>query len=241
MKSRKSAVVTLARNEAFFLPIWLGYYSQHYDAKDMYILDHESTDGSTTGIAANVRVVCHPRVFDHAWLVSQIQEIQQELLREYETVLFTDTDEIVISMRGSLAGYVERFRISDAESVRCLGYGIIHLPDKEAPYDPDQLILAQRHYWRHLSGLNKPLLSKVPLAWGLGCHDASNAPREPDPELVLLHLHRLDYAKCLEKMAQPGQGITYDLKTEADIHRWLQDGINSPEVAEIPADFPHVI
>ena len=36
-------------NEAVFLPIWLRYYSRFFAPDDIYVLDHESTDGSTSG------------------------------------------------------------------------------------------------------------------------------------------------------------------------------------------------
>ncbi|MGH3827327.1 MAG: RICIN domain-containing protein, partial [Pseudonocardiaceae bacterium] len=41
------AVLTIVRNENVFLPIWLHYYGQFFPAQDMYVIDHQSTDGST--------------------------------------------------------------------------------------------------------------------------------------------------------------------------------------------------
>ena len=45
--SATCAVFTLVRDEKDFLPIWVRYYSRHFDVGDLFILDHGTTDGST--------------------------------------------------------------------------------------------------------------------------------------------------------------------------------------------------
>ena len=62
LKKKSRAVITMAKNESVFLPIWWRYYAQFFLPEDIYILDHESTDGSTSG-GGFVRVpVSHPVV-----------------------------------------------------------------------------------------------------------------------------------------------------------------------------------
>src|SRR3954454_139224 len=41
---RRGAVFTIGQNEARFLPLWLDYYGRHFDASDIYVLDHDSSD-----------------------------------------------------------------------------------------------------------------------------------------------------------------------------------------------------
>jgi hypothetical protein len=43
---RKIAAFTMVKNEKWFLPIWLNYYTKFIDERDIYVLDHASTDGS---------------------------------------------------------------------------------------------------------------------------------------------------------------------------------------------------
>ena len=43
------AVLTMVYNESVFLPIWLRYYSRFFAPEDIYVLDHQSDDGSTNG------------------------------------------------------------------------------------------------------------------------------------------------------------------------------------------------
>jgi hypothetical protein len=59
-------------------------------------------------------------------------------------------------------------------------------------------MLSQRHYWHASLRYSKRLLSKVPLSWSLGFHEEHSAPDDPpDPSLILIHLHQIDYDFCL--------------------------------------------
>ena len=44
---KKCAVFTIVKNENYFLPIWLKHYKRYFDNSDIYVLDHQSNDGST--------------------------------------------------------------------------------------------------------------------------------------------------------------------------------------------------
>src|SRR6185503_134162 len=64
----RSAVITMVHDEAVFLPIWLRYYSRFFAPGDIYVLDNETSDGSTAA-GGFVRIpVAHDRV-DHTWMV----------------------------------------------------------------------------------------------------------------------------------------------------------------------------
>src|SRR3954468_516687 len=92
MKSR--AVFTMVYNESVFLPIWLKYYSQFFAPEDIYVLDHGSTDESTNGKGFNRIMVPNP-IVDCAAQLQTVQGMQHELSGRYETVLYSDSDEIV--------------------------------------------------------------------------------------------------------------------------------------------------
>ncbi len=98
----------MVHNEPFFLPIWLRYYSRFFAAEDIYVLDNDSTDGSTDRDGFVRIPVSHDRV-DHTWMVRTIEELQHELLERYDVVLVTDVDEIVIAHpRAGRPGRVHR-------------------------------------------------------------------------------------------------------------------------------------
>ena len=64
-----------------------------------------------------------------------MQSHQRGLLESYDVVLTVDVDEIVAPdpAWGTLGEYLAGFQ---EEWVNCLGYEILHLPDREPPLDP---------------------------------------------------------------------------------------------------------
>ena len=83
---------TIVKNESYFLPIWIKYYSFFFDKNDIYILDHDSDDNSTTELDVNVVNIHNTLAFDHQWLVDTVQDFQQKLLEKYKCVLFSESD-----------------------------------------------------------------------------------------------------------------------------------------------------
>jgi len=199
--SRKKAVFTIVKNEKVFLPIWLKYYSKFFDSENIYVLNHNSTDGS---IKENLKkfefrteTLDNPTSFDHTWLLEQVKKKQKELLNIYEYVLFAEADEIILpdySKFNGLSEYINKFR---KDCISCLGYEIIQMRD-EMPINLNKTILSQRKFWFRRKRMDKPLLSKIPLDWIEGFHSAANC-RETSDDLYLVHLHRFDYQLALKK------------------------------------------
>lgn len=189
------ALLTRVRNEPVFLPIWLMYYSRWFAPEDIYVLDHDTTDGSTSiGGFNRVPVGAGPEV-DNRWMFAITEEYQHALIEDYDAVLITDVDELVIPRPewGDLGEYLARF----AEPyVNCLGYEILHLDDRESPLDPARPIFDQRGYWYSNDAYNKPLLATEAMSWDPGFHARADGEITLDPDLYLVHLHRVDYELC---------------------------------------------
>lgn len=194
------AVVTMAHNEALFLPIWWHYYSRFFAQDDIYILDHESSDGSTSG-GGFVRIPVHRPVVDWGWHRDMLQEQQHRLKRRYDVVLCTDADEIVAPdpQFGTLGDYIDRF---EDEFVNCTGYELIHMRDLEPAFDRSRPVLQQRGWWFRNPVYSKPLLARVPMEWHGGLHQRTDGRVNDDPALFLIHLHRMDFALCHERHRQ---------------------------------------
>ncbi|MGH3998483.1 MAG: glycosyltransferase family 2 protein [Pseudonocardiaceae bacterium] len=191
------AIVTIVRNESVFLPIWLRYYGQFFSAQDMYVLDHQSTDGSTEGDGFTRIPVSHPE-YGAGWQRDVQQRYQHELVGRYDVVLCTDVDEIVAPdpRLGDLGAYIDRF---NEDFVTCRGYEVLHQKDHEPPFDPTTPVLGQRATWYSNLLYSKPLLARVPMLWDGGCHKRVDGRRNDDPNLYLIHLHRMDYDLCLAR------------------------------------------
>ncbi len=142
---RSRSIVTMVHNEPVFLPIWLSYYSRFFEPGDLYVLDNDSTDGSTSGNGF-MRIPVSNASVDHTWMVRTIEELQRELLERYDVVVVTDVDEIIapVPEHGTLGDYLDGF---DEEWVNCLGYELIHMRDREPALDLERPILDQRRYW----------------------------------------------------------------------------------------------
>ena len=192
-RPRSRALLTMVHNEAVFLPIWLGYYGRFFRPADIFVLDNDSTDGSTARDGF-VRIPVSHDAVDHEWMVRTIEELQHDLVGRYDVVVVTDVDEIVAPVPewGTLDAYLDRF---DEESVNCLGYELLHMPT-EPPLDLGRPILDQRDHWFINDGYDKAALASVPMRWNAGFHGRADGWFNPDPDLRMIHLHRMDYDLC---------------------------------------------
>ncbi len=202
-RRKRRAVLTIVHDESVFLPIWLRYYSRFFSPADIHVLDHQSSDGSTDGDGF-VRVPVSNDGVSHRWMVETVQSYQHELMKDHDVVLTVDVDEIVAPNpeMGTLGEYIDRL---DEPCVNCLGYEVIHIPDEEPPLDPSMAILEQRHYWFANDGYDKPALAMEPMDWVPGFHSRADHHFFLDPDLRLIHLHRMDYGICRARHRLRGQ------------------------------------
>lgn len=234
--ARSRAVITIVHNEEIFLPIWLAYYSRYFAPEDIYVLDNETTDGSTDR-AGFVRIPVEHDSVDHTWMVRTIERLQHELLDRYDVVLVTDVDELVapVPELGSLGEYIDTF---EEQWVNCLGYEILHMPDIEGPIDLSRPILDQRRHWFANDAYDKAALATVPMSWRPGFHGRSDYQFQPDPDLRLIHLHRMDYDICLDRhrVRERRRWEAHDVKegwaahnritADQDFDRWFREESN---------------
>lgn len=194
---RSRAVITMVYDESIFLPLWLGYYGRYFAPSDIYVLDNGTTDGSTDRDGF-VRMPVRQDTVDHTWMVRTVEALQHELLERYDAVLVTDVDEIVcpVPELGTLGDYLDRFQ---EPWVNCLGYELLHQPSTEPPIDLTRPILDQRGTWYHSNVYDKAALATEPLRWRPGFHGRQDFHGAFDPDLRLIHLHRMDYDLCLRR------------------------------------------
>jgi len=223
----------MVKNDNAFLPIWLKYYSKFFGRDNIYVLDHESSDGSTDNIDAFCKkeIVHHP-YFSDTWKVGTIMARQKELLKDHEYVIFTDCDEC-------LAPDPEKFRDledfiikADKNAYRCKGYEIYHSKD-EPSIDLGRPLLRQRKYWYPCLHWNKPLISRIPLNWIPGFHKTRDLEIAVTEDLLLIHLNRIDhdirYAKQLaaagykwtEKDIKNNYGWQYHITEPSAFDDWF--------------------
>ncbi len=194
----RRAVITIVHDEPVFLPIWLGYYGRFFDPRDIYVLDNETTDGSTERDGF-VRIPVTRAEVDHTWMVRTVEALQHDLLdRGYDVVVVTDVDEIIapVPELGDLGGYLDGF---GAEWVNCLGYEVLHQPAAEPPLELSRPVLTQRGHWFPNGAYDKAAVASAPMTWRPGFHGREDFRYDLDPDLRLIHLHRMDFDLCLQR------------------------------------------
>lgn len=194
---KRRAIVTIVHNEPIFLPIWLGYYSRFFAPEDIYVLDNDTTDGSTDR-GGFVRIPAPRDRVDAVWTARTMGDLQHELLRRYDVVVVCDVDEIIAPVPewGTLGEYLDRF---GEEWVNCLCYELLHLKDREPPLRLDRPVLDQRRYWYPNDGYDKAAVTSAPMTWRPGMHGRDDHQVKLDPDLRMIHLHRMDYGICLDR------------------------------------------
>jgi len=201
------AVYGLFKNEYRFLPLWIKYYSGLFGMENLYILDHCSTDDSTKDLECNVEIVGEKVSFcsDHHWIYKTMLDKHVELLKEYKYVISVDADEFIFTTPKyeNLKHYIET---NNEKSVRrpgirrCTGYEIIQQPDEQALKWNKPILIKQRNRWIRLNTYDKESIVSKVTNWSMGRHFTHNKKHDPpDGNLILCHLHRVDYEHCKEK------------------------------------------
>lgn len=270
----KIAKFTILQHEPVFFPIWLEYYSKFFDSKDLFVLHHILPDSDDPWQKENKRVwdyeyhqlelkyrfnsvpVRNDLSFDHEWLRSVVCGFQQQLLTSYDAVLFTEIDEIIAPNPDSkygydLAAYMQE-KLEQKPIWVCNGYEVVHNYDEEPAMNlQNPPLMEQRKYWYWNKMYSKPLLSRVPLGWCAGFHACHQIPipyLQADPDLLMLHLHKMDYPVCLERNVHNSRrkwsnadgvfGFQNRLTTEKKLKQWWYNHIDMhsqrAEFSEMP-------
>ncbi|SDC34040.1 RICIN domain-containing protein [Actinokineospora iranica] len=219
------ALVTLFRDEPDFFPIWLRYYSRFFAPEDIYVLEHQPAPDRAPDDRF-VHIPIHHDEFSSDWHRDIVQRHQHDLIDRYDVVLSTDVDEIVAPDPRfcDLGQYIDQF---DQDFVNCTGYEVLHLNDRESAFDPDQRVLAQRSTWFANPLYSKPLLARVPMTWLGGFHERPDHATNHDPNLYLIHLHRMDYGICHRRHLLRTTHQT--AQDDIDNYRGYQNRIVEPE------------
>jgi hypothetical protein len=157
-------------------------------------------------------------------------------------VLVTDVDEIITPVPewGTLGDYLDDF---DEEWVNCLGYELFHTREDEPPIDLSRPILNQRRHWFANDAYDKAAVATVPMRWRPGFHGREDFQFQPDPDLRLIHLHRMDFEICQrrhetrerrpwnEHDVREGWAAHNRITADADFERWFREDSNVGGVA----------
>jgi hypothetical protein len=204
-KTKKIAVITMARNDEFFLNRWVKYYGGQFGEENLYIyLDGLDQKPPAEAGKANVTVVEKQGVkvvdAEKCRLDFLSDRAAQLFAAGYELVIGCDADEFLIvdGRQGkTLTEYLSSLKIKT--SVSPLGLDVGQHLHNDKPLDQSAPILPQRNYAQVNSRFTKTSIIAKPVRWGRGFHRVNGHNFHIDKNLYLLHLGNIDYDALVEK------------------------------------------
>jgi hypothetical protein len=171
-KPRKAAVFTHVYNPGRFLEVWSSYYAKIVGTENVYVLDHESTDGSVQRNSDLYQRIPVPRgELDHFNMSRFCSHFQRFLLSNYEWVIHTDCDEFLVTHSGpeSFLNILDQFpkggRFRPSHAIE-----LLEAPGEDSPLDWDAPLCSQRKWCVENKSFLKPCLSSLPITWTPGFH-----------------------------------------------------------------------
>lgn len=196
----KLAAIVSVYNEKDFLEQFVRHYEPEVDT--IFVLDNESTDGSTAGLSER-----HPKVvvstystggqYDDFHKHRMLIDKKTACMGKFDYVLLLDCDEFVASKkRRSIRETIEATDCRDVYGTD--GWNIYSYPE-DVSYDPSRPVLSQRQWGVPNAHYSKPIVVR-PEYMGQYCHgchwvDEGRDVSLKDPDRVefwLFHLRGFD-------------------------------------------------
>ena len=187
----------MVHNEPVFLPLWLSYYSRLFAPGDIYVLDNDTTDGSTDreGFVRIPAPTCRRRCAVDAR--DTIQALQHELIERYDIVMVTDVDEFVAPVpqrrdRSATTSTASTRSGSTAWATSCCTSRTASRASISAARSSASATTGST-----TAPTTRRRSPRRRCEWRAGFHGRADFQYNLDPDLRLVHLHRMDYEICL--------------------------------------------
>ncbi|MDR3327027.1 MAG: glycosyltransferase family 2 protein [Prevotellaceae bacterium] len=217
---KKIAVVTMARNDEFFLNRWVAYYGKEFGQENLFVyLDGE--DQPVPQFAGKANIIRVKHIAEQLIKADKqrsdfLSQKAAELFETYDLVIGVDADEFLAAdtkLGKSLAEYLSEIEINT--SVSGLGLDVGQNMNCETQLDESQLFLAQRSYAFVSSRYTKSNVISKPLHWGSGFHRVKGHNFKIDENLYLFHFGCVDYKMIMQRFNdkdRTGTGWTGHIK-----------------------------
>lgn len=233
--TKKIAVITMARNDTFFLSRWIKYYGNLFGTENLYIY-LDGTDQEIPENAENAHITKLPhtdmsRSAGDKHRIGLISDLANKLLKKYDIIIGCDCDEFLIidpALGVTLPEYLSNKKINTTLSGLGLDVGQ-HLR-YEKTLDTSKPFLSQRSYALLSTRYTKPVVINRPVRWGSGFHSIHGHNFHIDPNLYLLHFGAVDMDMLISKAASRGPDWVNHLKRRGN--GTINDVTNRPAHGE---------
>ena len=183
------AALTMVRDERVMLPRWIAHYGRECGADNLFVIDDNTTDGSTDGLPGSViRIPSWGDKHFETTRMKLVSSIAAGLLEAYDAVLFADADEFLVADPERYDGLVDLVAArAEVDVLAAQALNVVHDAGREGALDPDQPVLGQRQWAKFIPLMCKPAIKRTPAPWVAGSH-GTTIPFEIDPDLYMFHL-----------------------------------------------------
>lgn len=202
---KRICIITMARNDNFFLEKWMRYYGEQLGFENIYIyLDGLDSDvpSDPTG---KVHIIPCPKIAGsihqaEPGRLAFLSDRAAEHFKEYDIVIGCDADEYLVvdpSLGMTLTDYLSSIKIRN--TVSGIGLDVAQNEKLEAAFNPSETILSQRRFAVLNPDYTKPCIMTKAMRWGVGFHRIKGHNYHIDPNLYLFHFGCFDAGMIADK------------------------------------------
>ena len=202
---KKIAVVTMARNDDFYLRKWVEYYGRELGLDNLYIF-LDGLDQQVAPFCEGTHARAVPKIGTQVISAEKgrlkfLSEKAAELLSSgYDLVIGVDADEFVVvdpKLGKTLREFLSGLRIKGSASA--LGLDVGQKIGEEGDITCERPFLSQRHYARIGTRYTKPSILAAPYTWGSGFHRIKGHNFHIVKDLYLIHLGYFDMKRLQDR------------------------------------------
>lgn len=203
----KTAVLTMVRNDEFYLRKWVEYYGRELGRDNLYIF-FDGKDQAVPPFCEGTHCEVLEKIGtdvvsnDKGRVAVMSAKAAELLAAGYERVIGTDADEFLVpdpALGKGLAAYLEGMPVKGCLSA--LGLDVGQKLGEEDDIREDAPFLSQRHYALLGTRYTKASILSEPLEWGSGFHRVKGRNFQIAPDLYLFHLGYFDKARIEARFA----------------------------------------
>ena len=227
---KKICVLTMLRNDDFYLKKWVEYYGAEFGRENLYIY-FDGKDQTVPAFCEGTNTSLEDKI------PGKVVELEKQRLdflsaraaelmeKGYDLAIGVDADEFLVvdpNKGVSLRGYLESQDIKT--SISGLGVDVGQLLGYEGNIQADVPFLSQRSYARLSTRYTKPSVIAQPLRWGRGFHRVKGHNYHIAKDLYLFHFGYFDMGRIQARFSDKDRiqsGVKKHLKRRSKTIRMV--------------------
>lgn len=196
--TKRIAVLTMVRNDNFFLQKWVEYYGRELGKENLYIY-FDGEDQQIADFCQGANACVHPKIGTHVVSAEKARlkflsgKAAELFAKGYDLVIGVDADEYIVvdpKLGMGLKDFLSQQKIDVSLSALGLDFG--QRLGEEGDLTPDATFLSQRCYAQIGTRYTKPSIIAKPCRWGSGFHRVKGHNFHIAKDLYLMHFGYAD-------------------------------------------------